>query len=464
MHYTISNRTSLKVRSRFLLFIFILLVGELRAQQIYTGLRSMDASAYAGFPGNLPSTTADKLPSSVDLSSRMPPVGNQSPQNSCVAWAIAYAAHGYYAKTENPNWSYFTSSGGLNFGNLFSPSYVYNQINRSQDQGSNYEDALSLIKEQGVATMATMGYVNYLQSPSQNARNEAANYKIKSFRRLGQMMNPILDAKDQLAKGHPVIINARTDLTYFDRGFSQQRSSPHIWSSVGNIDGQMNHALLLVGYDDSVGAFKFINSWGTQWGDQGYGWISYNIYNSVVPQSWIIIPSSSNNTPVNTVVYSEKSSIDNTDRVNGLDLYLTSVNHMNSITHPQISFNDRFMRVTGKVSIPTNSGSNASVVIYYYLMNPDGSRGRAIRSLDRSMSLPNGNIISYTPQVSLNNTSIVNGDWFADIRYVAFDLPRGFNPPFSFQPIVYSIIAEPALLLDGYPIRKGQPFQFTITH
>ncbi|MBQ8107676.1 MAG: InlB B-repeat-containing protein, partial [Ruminococcus sp.] len=38
------------------------------------------------------------------------------------------------------------------------------------------------------------------------------------------------------------------------------------------------HALCLIGYDDSLQAFKFINSWGTDWGLNGYGYISYSLF------------------------------------------------------------------------------------------------------------------------------------------------------------------------------------------
>lgn len=38
-----------------------------------------------------------------------------------------------------------------------------------------------------------------------------------------------------------------------------------------------NHAICLVGYDDELKVFKFINSQGLNWELDGYGWISYNL-------------------------------------------------------------------------------------------------------------------------------------------------------------------------------------------
>lgn len=42
-----------------------------------------------------------------------------------------------------------------------------------------------------------------------------------------------------------------------------------------NAYGTPNHAIMLVGWDDSRGAWRLKNSWGTSWGDGGYMWISY---------------------------------------------------------------------------------------------------------------------------------------------------------------------------------------------
>lgn len=42
-----------------------------------------------------------------------------------------------------------------------------------------------------------------------------------------------------------------------------------------NASGNVNHAILLVGWDDSLGAWRLKNSWGTGWGESGFMWIKY---------------------------------------------------------------------------------------------------------------------------------------------------------------------------------------------
>ncbi len=48
----------------------------------------------------------------------------------------------------------------------------------------------------------------------------------------------------------------------------------------------MFHDVLVVGYGDFDGrrVFKFRNSWGTNWGDNGYGYIHINEFRKGVPR------------------------------------------------------------------------------------------------------------------------------------------------------------------------------------
>lgn len=39
--------------------------------------------------------------------------------------------------------------------------------------------------------------------------------------------------------------------------------------------GSSNHAIMIVGWDDAKGAWLIKNSWGTNWGENGFGWVGY---------------------------------------------------------------------------------------------------------------------------------------------------------------------------------------------
>ena len=49
----------------------------------------------------------------------------------------------------------------------------------------------------------------------------------------------------------------------------------------------INHAVTVVGWDDSKQAWLIKNSWGRLWGIQGYGWIAYGSNNIGYAASWI---------------------------------------------------------------------------------------------------------------------------------------------------------------------------------
>ena len=46
------------------------------------------------------------------------------------------------------------------------------------------------------------------------------------------------------------------------------------------------HAIVLVGYDDKTQRFKFANSWGTDWGDKGFGYLPYAYLTDERVEAW----------------------------------------------------------------------------------------------------------------------------------------------------------------------------------
>jgi len=243
-------------------------------EQRGTGMTIIDAQTYAQFDtsyldsGLLGAPNAQPtLPSSIDLSANFPIPGNQGRQNSCVGWATAYAMKSYFERLEN-QWSLNTND------HLFSPAFIYNQINRGKDVGSLPNEALDLMMNTGSATLNSMDYTqsDYLTQPSNAAFSEAANYKIKSW----EVPRSLNDIKAALANNLPVVIGIG-----IYESFNFVSGTDAVYNTaIGQPLG--GHAVTAVGYNDNKygGAFKVINSYGQNWGDGGYFWLPYSFATS----------------------------------------------------------------------------------------------------------------------------------------------------------------------------------------
>ncbi len=51
-----------------------------------------------------------------------------------------------------------------------------------------------------------------------------------------------------------------------------------------------SHAVHIIGYNDHKEMFKFANSWGTSWGDKGYGYFPYEFFEKFLIECWINFP------------------------------------------------------------------------------------------------------------------------------------------------------------------------------
>ena len=248
-----------------------------------TGRNEIDPEQYSQFATStyysdlLGSTTQDQTqPQSVDLSMNFPEPGSQGSQSSCVGWAVAYALKSYQEKVEM-GWSLNTRS------HLFSPAFIYNQINGGVDQGSYIYQALDLIVNQGAATLATMPYseYDYWSQPSSAAFAEASQYK--GLRRV--RVNDTSQIKAALVNRRPVVAGIDVYEPFYNLVGADSVYNTVSGQSLGG------HAVTIVGYDDSRfgGAFKVINSWGQSWGDNGFFWIPYDFVSQVhLSESYVL--------------------------------------------------------------------------------------------------------------------------------------------------------------------------------
>ena len=223
---------------------------------------------------------SEPLPEWVDLSEGMPPVGNQGRQPSCVGWAVAYYVRSYQEGIENGYMPMRRSQ-------FFSPAYIYNQ--RSTNTGMSLIEALRIAVSQGVATWETMPYVvgDASTLPSSQARAEAAMYRAERYVSLMSRTGSIdLDLlKAQLASGNPFIMA----IPVYSEFYKASRSNAVVHIPGSNSIYYGGHAVTVVGYNDAAETIKVVNSWGGAWGENGYGYLTYDFVRLKAWEAWALI-------------------------------------------------------------------------------------------------------------------------------------------------------------------------------
>ena len=222
-----------------------------------------------------PPLTALALPSKVDLSADLPPVGMQT-GNSCTGWSVGYYFKTHQEKAEH-GWDLADP------GHQFSPMFLYNQLNEGVDGGADLFDALELMWPHGCATVSRMpSNAHFTDWPSETAFDSALLYRCHQggypWFSFGSDAG-IAYAKQLLSENKCVVFNIGV-FHNFDHINSYDTVYCAADSSGTNRGG---HNLCLVGYDDDkatrdgIGAFRAVNSWGTGWGNKGYWWLSYQM-------------------------------------------------------------------------------------------------------------------------------------------------------------------------------------------
>ena len=231
--------------------------------------------------------TSSSLPTSFDLTPYLPPVGDQGQYGTCIAWSSAY-----YMKTTIEGISKGYSASLLaQAANQMSPKDLFTAIPDADKgancDGTNFNDALTVMQNRGVATLQTVPYTG-LGSCSQSTldpswANDAANHTISTFRTVNATVN---DIKQNLVNKSPVLIGIAVGT-----GFQNWRGSGVMTTGFDPCGGGSScggHAQCIVGYDDSKGsggAFRIVNSWGsTTWGDNGFYWVDYNFLFNTLAQ------------------------------------------------------------------------------------------------------------------------------------------------------------------------------------
>ncbi|CAF2897348.1 unnamed protein product [Rotaria sp. Silwood2] len=211
---------------------------------------------------------ASHLPSSVDLRKWMTPVEDQKDMNTCVANAFAGACE-YFMKKSTGN--------HIDVSRLFvnyNGRLVESPTMTTQDVGSSLIYTAIALRRYGICEEAIWKYdrKNLNQRPSDTAYMRGSQFTVTVVK-----LQPTLIAmKTVLAKKLPFVVSIV--LLESARQEGEERNGYILMPNPADPrvkHAKLGHAVLIVGYDDETQHFIVRNSWGSDWGHNGYFFIPY---------------------------------------------------------------------------------------------------------------------------------------------------------------------------------------------
>jgi len=183
-----------------------------------------------------------QLPNTVDHRNKLQPIRNQGNQGSCAAQAAACMKE----------WQEYYD---VEFNKYMSPQFIYNNRTNQDSEGMYGRDVMRILSNLGSCSEDAYPY-HTIESPqdiSVNIKEEATQYKIKSYAQI----NTIEGLKKALYINGPCYIS-----------FPVYNHTITMWKPINGDKSQGGHAMTVVGYNEE--GFIIRNSWGPDWGNNGY--------------------------------------------------------------------------------------------------------------------------------------------------------------------------------------------------
>lgn len=232
---------------------------------------------------DLPSDNAlfedrSEVPESIDWRNErgvnwLGPVMNQGNCGSCVAFAAIATLESSYRIQSGLPWLMPT----------FSPQHLFNCGGGVCDNGWWPAGAANMLKNKGVVDAACVPYESGstgedIQCKKNFCQNQSERtYKISNYTSPSFAGGTASKVKEALKRG-PLLTTLRVyeDFLYYSSGIYKSVSR----KSVGG------HAVSLVGFNDAQRYWIVRNSWGSDWGENGFIRVSYDDYSGIGNSTW----------------------------------------------------------------------------------------------------------------------------------------------------------------------------------
>lgn len=208
----------------------------------------------------------------VDLRKYFTPVKNQSDLGSCSSFATV----AMYEAMMN--------MAGVEGSNDMSPAYLFyysNVLKGRPSGGSNYYEQLEVLGKHGVCHEDLYVYDadSLNRKPSEQAEDDAMKHKVVAAKQIPLITDNVINKTESLKQNHKVLTSALSEgypigisLKIYDNLGKDGAFISHPDDSPdAKEDGW--HAMVIVGYSEENNFYIVRNSWGTDFGEDGYCYI-----------------------------------------------------------------------------------------------------------------------------------------------------------------------------------------------
>ncbi len=230
------------------------------------------------------------LPKSTDLRKWCSPIEDQEQLGSCTANAGVGMVEYYERKAFG---KYIDAS------RLFLYKATRTLMHETGDSGGTLRSTMGALALLGIPPEEYWPYdiKAFDNEPPSFCYAFAQNYQSLKYVRLDPANVPLKDVLSQIRTNLSAGLPAMFGFTVYSSISQANKDGKIPFPGKGEkIEG--GHAIMAVGYDDGMliknnttgakttGAFLIRNSWGTTWGDGGYGWLPYDYLNTGLAQDW----------------------------------------------------------------------------------------------------------------------------------------------------------------------------------